>query len=77
MLKSFFIRDKLVLANIEMLRDATNLFHLKYAKRIVHHWSNAIKKFDHWYDRVKDKLLSENLNDFAAEVWVRKNHFHF
>lgn len=61
---------KLVVANPEMLRDATNLFRPKYTTKIDRDIGNAISKFDGWYDKVKQKLREDRLDDLFAEIEV-------
>lgn len=66
----FYVRSIAVMANSEMLRDATNLFRPKYTVKIARDIGNAISRFDGWYDRTKQKLRGDRLDELFDEIEV-------
>lgn len=65
-----------MVANSEMLRDASNLFRPKYTMRIGRDIGNVISKFDGWYDKVKQKVRGNRLDDLFDQIEVSVNEFY-
>lgn len=62
----------LVVSNIEMLRDADNLFKPKFVKRTIQYTSDTTNVFKTWYESVKRSLINENLIEFRTEISSKK-----